>query len=131
MGRHFAPAIAADRQDREPLAGTGVAGPVDVAGDVIVDHPDQLVDQEGLRLRAIVPGRGPRGEPPGDLFAAQGQCAAQQFHHLLARGGAAALLHQCGDLPGQHAPVDDGPLVGNARGSLAHAAAFSASQTGR
>jgi hypothetical protein len=119
MRGHFAPAITADRHDRQPLAGRPVARRVDLADHVIVDHPDQLVDQKGLGLGAEVPGTGPFEQAPGDFRAAIAQRNAQQFDHFGPGFGRAIGGCRGGDLLCQCAAIDHRALIGDPRSGQA------------
>ena len=44
--------------NREPFGGGGIAGGEDIIGDVIVDHPDQLIGEESIAQRDFMSGRG-------------------------------------------------------------------------
>ena len=70
MRRHLAAAVAADRHDRQPLARGAVGDRVEMLGDVVVDQPDELIDQKCLFLGAIAPGRGALAQPASDFGAA-------------------------------------------------------------
>ena len=107
MRCHFAPAIAADRHQGQPLAGRAVGGGVDVDHDMVVDHAQQLIDQVGLRRRGLVAVRWPGLQPLLDLGAALCQRGAQIFDHAIA-GCRAALIDQRGNPLGQRAAVDQG-----------------------
>ena len=116
MGGHFATAIATHGHDGQPLAGRAVAHRIDGGGDMIVDHAQQLVDEEGLRSGAIVPGSGPLAQAAGDFLATMFQSGAQQLHHTGARVGGVAMGHGLGNGLAERAAVDYGALVGNADG---------------
>ena len=128
MRRHLAAAIAAHGHDRQAFARRAVAGAIDVTDDVIVDDADDLVDQEGLGLGNVVPGRGLVGKAAGDLGPARSQRRPQQLDHAGPCGAAAAMfLNGCADRVGQPAPIDDGTLVGYPR--CAHRAPLAPSQS--
>ena len=130
MRRHFAPAIAAHRHDRQPFARRTIARRIDRQRDVIVDQADQLIDQKGLSLGAHVPSRWLFQQPPGNLRAARRQRAAQQFNHLGPGFGGALRLDQRGNRFSQRAAIDHRALIGNPAGG--HAVVFcSASHSGR
>ena len=67
--RHFAAAVAAHREHREPLPGRAVAHGIDRADHVIMDDPHELVDQERLRLCDFVAGGRRVDQPPLDFVA--------------------------------------------------------------
>ena len=96
---------------------------------MVVDHPHQLVDEEGLGGRAIVPGGGALAQAAAYLLAPALQRLAQQLHH--AGPGPAVLAggHGVGNGLAEHAAVDNRALVGNAdrghRGSDLRAGWFS------
>jgi hypothetical protein len=83
MGRHFAPPIPAHRHDGQPLARAAVDRGIDMFDHMIVDHAQQLIDQESLSLGAIMARAGPFQQAPVDLFAPIGQRLAQQFDDRL------------------------------------------------
>ena len=111
MRRHFAAPIAAHRHDRQPLARGAVVRGVDIGDDVIVDYPDQLIDQECLRLGAVMPGGGMRAQPGGNLGPAIGQGSAQQRDHARPGFGRPGIGHRIGNRPGQRAPIDHRALI--------------------
>ena len=55
-GRHLAPAVAADRDHREPLAGGRVGRRIGVPGGVVVQQPDQLVIEKRRRPGQLIAG---------------------------------------------------------------------------
>ena len=48
IGRHLAAAVAADRDDRQFLAGGRVGQRIDPLGHDVIEDPDQLIDQKAL-----------------------------------------------------------------------------------
>ncbi len=68
--RHFAATIAADRNQRDPLARRAVGRGVEMAGGEIMAEADDLIDEEGGRVRRDPPGRGVREQPALDLGTA-------------------------------------------------------------
>ena len=112
MRRHFRAAIAAHRHHREPFGLRAIGAGIEMGGRVIVDHPDQLVDQEGEAARILVPCRRLFLEPPLELGAALVECGLEQRHHMRA-GLVAVLPDQRLDPGGKLPPVDDGTLAGD------------------
>ena len=113
MRRHLRAAVAADREDREPLALRAVRRGIDVAGDMVVDQPHELVDQEGVPRDAFVPRVRLGLEPPAQFLAALLEGLAQGLDHRAARL-VAAFGGQRGDPLRQGAPVDYRALLGDA-----------------
>ncbi len=116
--RHFAAAIAADRHQRQPFAGRAIVGRIDVGDHMVMDHADQLVDQECLGLGHVVTRGRLFDQPPGDLVPPAVEGAAQQFDDLGA-SLRAVFGDQVRNRGGQGAAVDHRTLVGN--GDRAHA----------
>ncbi len=77
--RHLAAAVAADGDQREPLAFRAVGSRIEVGDHVIVEHADQLVDQERMALDDLVPGAGAFCKAPGEFAAAALERLAQQL----------------------------------------------------
>ena len=78
---------------------------------MIVDQPQQLIDQKRHRFGAIVPSRRSKQQPPRDLGTARCQRTAQQFEHRWARRRAAARCHKRGNLSAQRTAINDRALV--------------------
>ena len=120
MRRHFAAAIAAHRHDGQSFTRGAIARWIDGRGDVIVDHAQQLVDEEGLPRGAIMPGGGVLAEAAADLFAAMLKCRAQQLDHARTGIGTPGPRlrgsYGLGNGLAQRAAIDYGALVGNADG---------------
>ena len=112
MRRHFRAAIAAHRDHREPFGLRAVGAGVKMGGRVIVDHPDQLVDQEGETARILVAGRRLGLQPALEFGALLVERGLEQLHDRPTRL-LAMLLHQRADFGGKPAPVDDRALAGN------------------
>ncbi len=119
LGRHLAAPVATHRNQRQPLARAAIGGGIDMGDDMVVDHADQLVDQEALRRGDLVPGGRLRLQPRGDFLAARRQRVLQYGDDLLALDLAVCRRNRRVHLGGQFPPVDDGALVGDA--GLAHA----------
>src|SRR5687767_5998938 len=64
MRRHLAAAVAADRNERQPLTLRAVGDRVEIGDDMVVEYADQLVDQERMPMDDLVPGAGFLGEAP-------------------------------------------------------------------
>ncbi len=109
---HLAPAIAAHRRDAEMLARAVIGDRVLEAHDIVVDQPHDLVDQERLRRRAIVPRRRIGMQPRGDLRAPRRQRLAQDRDD-----GHARLVAEFGGELGnariERTAIDNRALVGN------------------
>ena len=109
---HLAPAIAAHRRDAEMLARAVIGDRVLEAHDIVVDQPHDLVDQERLRRRAIVPRRRIGMQPRGDLRAPRRQRLTQDRDD-----GHARLVAEFGGELGnariERAAIDDRALVCN------------------
>ena len=112
MRRHFRAAIAAHRHHREPFGLRAIGAGIEMGGRVIVDHPDQLVDQEGEAACILMPCRRLFLEPPLKLGAALVEGSLEQRHHMRA-GLVAVLPDQRLDPGGELPPVDDGTLAGD------------------
>jgi hypothetical protein len=115
MGRHFSASVAADRDQRDAFAGRAVAGAVDMANDVIVDHPHELIDKKRLPLRAFGAVRGLFTQAAGQFLASGHESIAQQFDN----GGPRLVALRCDAISnriGKRTAIDDGALVRNTGG---------------
>ncbi len=95
MRCHFGAAITANRLDREPFCRRAIGRGMDKFGHVIVDHPDQLIDQEGMAVDALVTCRRLLAEPPGQFFAPRIERMAQGIEHSQTRRLALFLCQGC------------------------------------
>ena len=115
MRGHLAAPVSADRNECDAFAGRPVAGAVDMADHVIVDHADQLVDQESLPLRAFGAVRGLLAQAAREFLTPLGKCLAQQFDDSRTRL-VAFRADALGNGIGKRPAIDDGALVGNPGG---------------
>ena len=123
MRRHLGAPIPAHRQHGEPFTRRAIGHRIQVGGDVIVDHAQQLVHQERITAGDIMPGRRGLRQPPGEFGAPFVKRAAQRLDDIAARPIPAG-RKQRGNLFRQNAAVDDRALTGNAPGR-GHAGAAS------
>ena len=110
--RHLAPAIATHRRDAEMLACAVIGDRVLEAHDIIVDQPHDLVDQKGLRRRAIMPRRRIGNQPCRDFCAPRCQRLAQDRDDRHARL-VAEFGGEIGDARIERTAINDRALVGN------------------
>ena len=118
MRRHLGAAVSAHRHDREALRLRPVGAGVEMRDRVIVDDPDQLVDQEREAPRIFMPGRRLGLEPLRQLGAALVERILEQADDMRARL-VAVLPDQRIDSGGKLAPVDDRALAGDGCGAQA------------
>lgn len=85
-------------------------------GDVIVDHPQQLIHQEAEAAGDIVPGRGRFCQSSGQFRSPRIQCIAQRLDDRRARTFPFCLM-QGSDFLGQRAPINDRALAGDSSGA--------------
>src|SRR3546814_2868505 len=76
--RHFAAAIAADRDQRDALARRAVGRRIEMAGGEIMAEADDLVDEEGGRIRRDPPRRGVSQQPELNLGAEIGRASCRE-----------------------------------------------------
>jgi len=110
--RHVAAAIAADRDQRQPLARRRVARRIEVVDREIVAQADDLVGQKGGRMRRHPPCRRMEQQPAADLRAPRVErLPKQRDHRAAALPGIARLGRQRIEPPRQRAPVDNRAAV--------------------
>jgi hypothetical protein len=90
---------------------------VEVGDHVIVQHPDQLVDQESIAMGHFMPGAGPLRKAARQFRAPAIERVAQQRDHRRPHFGRRRFRHHGGDRGGKHAAIDHRALVGNGRSS--------------
>ncbi len=113
IGRHFAAPIAANRDDREPFAGRTIAAGIEKGEREIVEQPDQLIGDEGVACGDLLPARGMGFEAAGEFFIGVDQRRFEQRHRRVAPILRFARARpDCAERIAQHAPVDQGALVG-------------------
>ena len=127
MRRHLGAAVAPHRKDREAFGLRAVGDGVELGGDVIVDHPQQLVGEEGIAPRHLVPGRRRLGQPPRQLRPSAIERRPQRLDDRAAPARPVRGV-QRGDLVSQRASINDRALAGDAprrhgEGSREHHAA--------
>ena len=112
MRAHLAAPVSAHRHQREAFAARSVGHRIDILHHVIVDHADQLIDQECITVGNLVPGGGMGGQPRGQLCPAVGKRLFEQASYRIARTLCTFVLHHIGDGANKRAAIDDGALAG-------------------
>jgi hypothetical protein len=84
IGRELAAAVAANRDHGHALARGRIGGRIDVADGEIVEHADELIHQEGERVRGVG-ARAVLVEALADLGAAGGERLLEEGDELLRR----------------------------------------------
>jgi hypothetical protein len=112
MRRHLAAAIAADRDQGQPLGGAGIMVGVQPLDGEVPEQSQQLIDQERPRRRHLVPARGMLGQPPRDFRLSGVERGLERDRRRPAKPGRIGRLHGRQPL-GHGPPVDQGAAVGN------------------